>query len=210
MRELTERQRKLLEFIEAHLEEHGYPPSIREMAEAMGIHSTNGVNDHLKALERKGLIARDAGPKSRAITVMRPRRAGRRAEPPGIPVLGRVAAGLPLLAEENLEGHLQLERDVRAQQDGVFALRVRGDSMQGAGILDGDHVLVRPQATARPGEIVVALIDGEATVKTFRPSGQGLTLEAANPAFAPIVVRADEGRDVRLCGVVVGVLRLLK
>ncbi len=209
MRELTDRQRALLEFIERHVQEHGYPPSIREMADHMGIRSTNGVNDHLKALERKGLIARDAGPKSRAITVTRPRREGRRAEFPGIPVLGRVAAGLPLLAEENLEGHLRLERDLRAREDGLFALRVRGDSMVGLGILDGDHVIVRPQETARPGQIVVALIDGEATVKTFRPGRAGLTLEPANPAYPPIVVRPEEGREVRLCGVVVSVLRLL-
>ena len=211
MKELTLRQRQLLTFIEEHLREVGYPPTIREMADHMGIRSTNGVSDHLKALERKGYIAREKNAKSRALSLVavEPQLATARADESvvAIPVLGRVAAGLPVLSEENLEGTLPLGKDLLPDAEHLFALRVRGDSMTGRGILEDDTVLVRPQQTARAGQMVVAMIDGETTVKTFRQTAQTIRFEAANPDYAPIVVRRGDFKSTSILGVVVGVFR---
>lgn len=217
MKALTQRQQQLLTFIEDHLVDNGYPPSIREMAEHMGIRSTNGVNDHLKALERKGFLARKAGLKSRAIALTdrrsrvtssaRQARAQAAQGVVSIPLVGRVAAGTPILAEEHLEGQLKLDRDLVGSGAEMFALRVQGDSMRDAGILSGDTVFVRRQPSARAGQVVVAMIEGEATVKTFRPGRDRLVFEPANPDHEPIVVRRDEFRQTDLLGVVVGVYR---
>ncbi|MBN2495404.1 MAG: transcriptional repressor LexA [Deltaproteobacteria bacterium] len=209
MRELTRRQSELLEFIEDHLHAHGYPPSIREMAEHMGIRSTNGVNDHLKALERKGYVEREHGLKSRAIALRGRPQESRAAPSVSIPVLGRVAAGLPVLSEENLEGHIQIGRSLLPSGGPLFALRVRGESMRDKGILDGDTVIVKKQSRAEAGQIVVALIDGEATVKTYRPSKRSISFEPANPDFQPIVLRRSDFRAADILGVVAGVFRRL-
>jgi len=213
MKALTGRQQELLDFIQQHVAENGYPPSIREMAEHMGIRSTNGVNDHLKALERKGYLSRKAGLKSRAIAVTagatRPRRARPATNVVSIPLVGRVAAGTPILAEEQLEGHLQLDRDLVGGGAELFALHVEGDSMRDLGILSGDTVFVRRQATARAGQVVVAMIEGEATVKTFRPGRDRLVFEPANPEHEPIVVRRSDFKQTDLLGIVVGVYRRL-
>ncbi len=217
MKSLTKRQRQLLDFIEAHIAENGYPPSIREMAEHMGIRSTNGVNDHLKALERKGYLERKAGLKSRAIALThkgagnsppeRATRPGEVGQVVAIPLVGRVAAGTPILAEEHLEGQVQIDRDLVGRGAELFALRVQGDSMRDAGILSGDTVFVRQQPDARAGQVVVAMIEGEATVKTYRPGRDALTFEPANPDYEPIVVHRSEFRQADLLGVVVGVYR---
>ena len=217
MKALTKRQQQLLNFIEQHTAENGYPPSIREMAEHMGIRSTNGVNDHLKALERKGYLARKAGLKSRAIALTnkraRPARRGRAAQPRvpdtvvSIPLVGRVAAGTPILAEEHLEGQVHLDRDLVGSGAELFALRVQGDSMRDAGILSGDTVFVRRQPVARTGQVVVAMIEGEATVKTFRPGRDRVTFEPANPDHEPIVIRKADFQQTDLLGIVVGVYR---
>lgn len=212
MKELTERQRQLLAFIEDHLHTHGFPPSIREMADAMSIRSTNGVNDHLKALQRKGYISRGMGPKSRAISLLaRARTAGKASarEPVlAVPLLGRVAAGAPILAEENVEDTIHLGRSlVKAGQQKLFALRVRGDSMIAKGILDGDIILVKSQHSADSGQIVVALVDGEATVKTFRRGKNAIYLEPANPAMKPLVIEQHEFKPTSILGVVTGVFR---
>jgi len=190
MKQLTKRQQELLLFIEDYLKLHGFPPSIREMADHMGIRSTNGVNDHLKALERKGFISRLQGFKSRAITL-----ANREASSSvvdqsiiKIPVVGRVAAGVPVLSEENIESFISLDRSLLPDPKS-FALRVHGDSMIGKGIFDGDIVFVRPQQSADSGQIVVALIDDQATVKTFRFSRGVIRFEPENPAMDSIVVR---------------------
>jgi len=213
MKALTDRQEQLLNFIADHVESHGFPPSIREMADHMDIRSTNGVNDHLKALERKGYISRGSGLKSRAISLL--------VEPPGarkhqaqepvlaIPVLGRVAAGQPVLSEENYEETVHVGTSLLRGNQKMFALRVRGESMIEKGIFDGDIVFVRPQQTADNGQTVVALVDGEATVKTFRRSRNAITLEPANAEMEPIVIPREDFRPTHIVGVVTGVFRLL-
>jgi repressor LexA len=189
-------QRRVLSLIERALDERGYPPSLRELAAALGFSGTRAVEKHLAALERQGLLRRRPG--ARALELAR-RASGRR-----VPIVGRVAAGKPILAEENVEGHRVLDASA-ARGEGCFLLRVRGESMIGAGILDGDLVLVRPQADAEAGEVVVALLDGEATVKTLRKKKDGLTLEPANPAFAPLSIGPRDA--YALVGKVVGLLR---
>ncbi len=213
MKELTSRQRQLLAFIESYIADNGYPPAIREMAEHMGIRSTNGVNDHLKALERKGYLSRRPGLKSRALRLLE-RPATVEPERPAaatvaVPIVGLVAAGAPVLAEEHLEGQLELDRSLVGAGAEVFALRVQGESMIGRGILPDDIVFVRRQATAEPGQVVVALIDGEATVKTFRPAGDRIVFEPANPQWEPIEIHRSDFRQTDLLGVVTGVYRKL-
>jgi repressor LexA len=197
---LTSRQQRLLQVIEASLTARGYVPSLQEMAQAMGIASLQGVKGHLSALERKGYIRRFPG-RRRAIEVMH------RVLPleGGIPILGRVAAGRPLLAVENQEGVLSLGPALLGKGT-HFALRVQGDSMIEEGILEGDYVIVRQQATAEPGEIIVALLGEEATVKRLRQHGKQLVLEAANAAYAPIPLTPNSPAP-RILGTVVGVYR---
>jgi repressor LexA len=211
MQGLTKRQAQTLDFIRQSIEERGYPPTLREIGESMGIRSTNGVNDHLRALERKGYLSRE-DMKSRALRLV-----SREPEPPAgvddslldVQVLGRVAAGLPLLAEENVVDTVRIDRMlVRGGRD-VFGLRVQGDSMINAGILNGDYIFVRKQATAEPGEIVVALIGDEATVKYYHPEKDYVRFQPANDHMAPILVRASDFRPTMLLGVVVGVYRRL-
>ncbi|MBW1872348.1 MAG: transcriptional repressor LexA [Deltaproteobacteria bacterium] len=211
MKELTDRQRQLLSYIEDHLHAHGFPPSIREMADHMGIRSTNGVNDHLKALERKGYVSRERSLKSRAISVLASSFPGHRSiddEPlVSVPILGQVAAGVPVLSEENFEGNLPLGQSLLPRDHKVFALKVRGDSMIEKGILDGDTVIVHSQQTADSGQIVVAMVEGEATVKTFKSSSGAIRLEPANPAFKPIVIHPKDFKTTTILGVVTGVFR---
>jgi repressor LexA len=216
MQGLTKRQAQTLDFIRQSIEERGYPPTLREIGESMGIRSTNGVNDHLRALERKGYLSRE-DMKSRALRLV-----SRETEPPpasvgspgdenmlDVQVLGRVAAGLPLLAEENVIDTVRIDRMlVRGGRD-VFGLRVQGDSMINAGILNGDYIFVRKQASAEPGEIVVALIGDEATVKYYHPEKDYVRFQPANDQMAPILVRASDFRATMLLGVVVGVYRRL-
>jgi repressor LexA len=211
MQGLTKRQAQTLDFIRQSIEERGYPPTLREIGESMGIRSTNGVNDHLRALERKGYLRRE-DMKSRALRLV-----GR--EPEAVPgtddgmldvqVLGRVAAGLPLLAEENVIDTVKIDRMlVRGGRD-VFGLKVQGDSMIDAGILNGDYIFVRKQATAERGDVVVALFGDEATVKYYFPEKDYVRFQPANEQMAPILVRASDFRPTMLLGVVVGVYRRL-
>ncbi len=201
--DLTGRQRQVFEFITRSIDERGYPPTLREIGAHMRIRSTNGVNDHLKALERKGWITRE-DLKSRALrpvettTVL-----------VEVPLVGRVAAGQPLLAEENLEGTVKVDRFFIGQNREVFALRVHGDSMIEDGIHDGDFIFVRKQLTADKGDTVVAMIDGEATVKRYYPEGDVIRFQPANSNMSPILVRRRDFRSVNLIGVVVGVYRKL-
>jgi repressor LexA len=205
---LTDRQREILEFISQSISERGYPPTLREIGTHFGIRSTNGVNDHLRALEKKGYLQRE-DLKSRAL---RPVSAsGRPMEGPvdmvDIPLLGRVAAGVPLLAVENVEDTVRVDRFFIGQTREVFALRVKGDSMIEDGIFDGDYIFVRKQLQANRGDTVVAMIEGEATVKRYYPEGDHIRFQPANARMQPIVVRKREFKSVNLLGVVVGVYR---
>ena len=203
MRELTSRQREVLGFIETFTARHGVPPTVRELAERFRV-TPRAAFDHLRALERKGMLQRRAtvGRTSRALTL-----AATGGPYRSVPILGRIAAGSPLLAEENREGDLPLASSALPSggQD-VFALRVRGDSMIDAHICDGDLVLVRRQDSAQPNDIVVAMVDDEATVKRFLRDAHRIVLKPEHPTMAPIVVDPRE-RDVRILGKVVGLLR---
>jgi len=218
MQGLTDRQEQVLQYIRQSITERGYPPTLREIGAHMGIRSTNGVNDHLRALERKGYLTRE-DMKSRAL---RPRPleddppAGAgvandttKADPDiiDVPILGRIAAGQPLLAEENVLDTVRIERTMVRGGKEVFGLRVTGDSMIDAGILNGDYIFVRKQLTANRGEIVVALIGDEATVKYYFPEKDYVRFQPANAQMAPILVRAADFRATMLLGVVIGVYR---
>jgi repressor LexA len=201
MDDLTPRQRQVLDYINDHLERRGYPPTLREIAAHLGVRGTLGVSKHLAALERKGAIRKGAG-SSRALTV-----AGRGGQTEGLPIVGTVRAGAPQPAVEEIEEHFAV--DPAHRRGATFLLRVKGDSMTGAGILDGDLALIRPQPTAQNGEIVVALIDGEATLKRFFREADRIRLQPENPALEPIVVRPGAG-EVLLVGKVVGLFRALE
>lgn len=201
--EMTPRQRRILEFIRGRVREHGYPPTVREIGEAVGLTSSSSVHAQIANLQRKGLLRKDPA-KPRAIEV-----AGER---PGdavtVPLLGRIAAGAPVLAEEHIEEFLTVPASFAGDQE-HFALTVRGDSMVDAGILDGDIVVVRWQDSAKDGDIVVALLPGpaeeEATVKRFRHRDNQITLVPENPTLEPFEFPAEG----RILGVVVSVLRKL-
>lgn len=197
---ITDRQQEILRFIRETTAARGIPPTLREIGKQFGIASTNGVDKHLRALENAGVLSRERG-KSRGIAV-----AGSRMAVSTVPLLGRVAAGVPVLSPENREGDLAVDPSLFAlkPQQQIFALAVRGESMIEAHILDGDTVLVREQSTARNGEIVVALVDGEATVKRFFQEGGRIRLQPENRNMRPIVI---EQGDLRILGRVVGVLR---
>ena len=208
MQDLTPRQRQVLEFIDAEVRHRGYPPSVREIGEAVGLSSSSTVHAHLAALQDKGYLRRDPT-KPRAIEVSFEPGSGAASERRPVrhvPLVGDVAAGTGVLAAENIEESLPLPEDFTG--DGtLFMLRVRGDSMIEAGILDGDFVVVRQQETADNGDTVVAGIPGEeATVKTFLKKGGKITLRPANPAFEDMVFEAGE---VQVFGKVVTVLRRL-
>ncbi|TMA27523.1 MAG: transcriptional repressor LexA [Deltaproteobacteria bacterium] len=194
---LNERARQIHSFIQRFRREKGSAPTIREIGRQFGISSTNGVRYYLTLLEKAGYIRRTGG-------ISRGIGPSKDAGPAGIPVLGRVAAGQPILAEQNWSGSLELG-EMFGETEELFALQVRGDSMVGAGILQGDHVIVKKQETARPGEIVVALLNDEATVKYYRPRKDRVELVAANEKYAPIVV--DEDSEFRVLGIVRGVVR---
>jgi len=215
MQGLTQRQQMVLDYIRQSISDRGYPPTLREIGARMGIRSTNGVNDHLRALERKGYLTRE-DMKSRAL---RPTGLGVEGQPNVVPmapanddlvevqVLGRVAAGLPLFAEEHVIDTVRIDRGLLKGGREVFGLRVTGDSMIDAGILSGDYIFVRKQLTAQRGEIVVALIGDEATVKYFYPEKDYVRFQPANKTMAPILVRAMDFKPTMLLGVVVGVFR---
>jgi repressor LexA len=213
---LTQRQQMVLDFIRQSIQDRGYPPTLREIGARMGIRSTNGVNDHLRALERKGYLTRE-DMKSRAL---RPTNLGQQPLINGVaelvandvdlvevPILGRVAAGLPLLAEEHIVDTVRIDRTLVKGGREVFGLKVHGDSMIEAGILSGDYIFVKKQLTASRGEIVVALIGDEATVKYYFPEKDHVRFQPANKNMAPIYVRSGDFKPTMLLGIVVGVFR---
>ncbi len=212
MQGLTKRQEQTLAFIRHSIEQRGYPPTLREIGEHMGIKSTNGVNDHLRALERTGYLRRE-DMKSRALKLVEDGRS-RAAGPSSddlveVPVVGRVAAGAPLLAEENVVDSVRIDKMLVKGGKDVFGLKVAGDSMIEAGIFSGDYIFVRKQATADRGEIVVALIGDEATVKYYYPVRDYVRFQPANAQMAPILVRAADFKPTMLLGKVIGVFRKL-
>jgi repressor LexA len=216
---LSERQQEILCFLKAFITKNGYPPSVREIGEAVGLSSSSTVHSHLNALENKGFIRRDPS-SARALTVIDQDEGLPRAFAPTeprpseilprlprnvveLPLVGRVAAGSPILAEQNIEESLLLPTQIVGDTSS-FLLTVRGESMIEAGILDGDYVVVKEQPTAHNGEIVVALIDDEATVKTFYREPDRIRLQPENHSMEPIYVR-----DVTILGKVIALLRTL-
>ncbi|MGB8656653.1 MAG: transcriptional repressor LexA [Candidatus Zixiibacteriota bacterium] len=207
-KKLTPRQKEVLDFIRGMIENKGLPPTIREIGENFKIASTNGVRAILSALTKKGYIRRKPLV-SRGIELAKKTKLqfdfGRNGAYLAVPVLGRIAAGLPTLAVENVEGSIAVDRSFLPGGD-VFSLKVVGNSMKDSGILDGDYVLARAQSTADKGDIVVAVIGEEATVKTYVPQKNRVRLEPANPAFEPIIVE-HRNADFRIAGKVIGLLR---
>jgi repressor LexA len=225
MQKLTQRQKMVLEFIQTTIDTDGYPPTLREIGNFMGIRSTNGVNDHLRALERKGYLTR----KDMKSRTLRPTRATERMlKTPGmpapnmapivdrsfddlveIPILGNVAAGLLQEAIEQPSDHVRIDKMLVGPKHEVFGLRIRGESMIEAGIHDGDYVFVRKQLEATRGQIVIALVGDEATCKYFFPERDHIRLEPANSKMAPILIPKSDWRDTQLLGVVAGIYRKL-
>lgn len=212
---LTKRQSEILEFIQEYLDDHGYPPTVRDIGGAVGLTSSSTVHAHLANLEKAGAIRRDPT-KPRALEILGERagaaagatrraagRIGRAVSDAtsGLPLVGAVAAGGPIVAEQNIEDYIDVPR-VAGGDDADFVLSVRGDSMEKAGILDGDFVVVKSAQTARDGEIVVAMIENEATVKRFFNEGDHIRLQPENDAYEPI-----RTRDAAVVGSVVGVFR---
>ena len=207
--DLTKRQQEIFDFIKRYSSQHGYPPTVRDIGKAVGLTSSSTVHAHLANLEKLGLLRRDPS-KPRAIEMLD--RAARdvgsavqdvigRVVAPGLPLVGQVAAGQPILAEENIEEYVQVPQ-AAGGEDGEYVLRVRGDSMIDAGILEGDYVVVRPQDTAADGEIVVALVGEEATVKRFFRESDHVRLQPENRTMEPI-----RTKDVQVMGRVVGLFR---
>lgn len=203
--ELTKRQRQILDFVRAEIHRRGFPPSVREIGEAIGLSSSSTVHSHLAALETKGFIRRDPS-KPRALEVLDYRDTGRAVDyskVQAVPLVGSVAAGEPILAAENIESTVSLPEEI-CGADSTFILRVKGESMIDAGILDGDFVVVRQQPSAVNGEIVVAMIDDSATVKTFYREADRVRLQPENSIMEPIYTT-----DVTILGKVVALFRRL-
>ena len=214
MEDITDRQKEILTFIQRRTEECGFPPTIREIGEEMDIRSTNGVNDHLKALERKGFLTRGEQQSRSLVPTKRARMilglGSKKSDPTmlEIPLLGRVAAGAPLLAQENVEDTVRIDSFLLGGNGKeVFALRVKGNSMIDDGIHDGDFIFVKKAPNAASGEIVVALIEDEATVKRYFPEGDRIRFQPANKDMEPIYVAKSDFRQTMILGRVVGVYR---
>jgi repressor LexA len=195
---LTKRQQEIFDFVKKYVGEHGYPPTVRDIGKAIGLASSSTVHAHLANLERLGMLRRDPT-KPRAIEVLKDK-AREVVAPTGLPVVGQVAAGQPILADENIEEYVPVP-GIAGGDDGEFVLRVKGDSMKDAGILEGDFVIVRRQETATDGDIVVALVGEEATVKRFFRENDHVRLQPENEALEPIRTREAQvlGRVVGLC-----------
>jgi len=210
MEKMSEKQKNIYRYIVDYIETNNYPPSVREIGEAAGLSSTSTVHGYLQRLEKRGLIKRDES-KSRAISIVnnidhsmtQDSKKEIDDDMVSIPVVGEVTAGVPILAHENIEEYLTLPRSI-ATHDDSFVLNVRGESMINAGILDGDKIIVRKQNWAQNGDIVVALIEDEATVKTFYFDDDHIRLQPENDAYEPIRVR-----EVNILGKVIGVFRIL-
>jgi repressor LexA len=200
--DLTKRQQEIFDYIKTYSARFGYPPTVRDIGKAVGLASSSTVHAHLSNLEKIGLLRRDPS-KPRAIELLDRAVDNVKAivRPAGLPLVGQVAAGQPVLAEENIEDYVEVP-DAAGGDQGEYVLRVRGDSMKNAGILEDDFVVVRPQSSAQDTDIVVALVGEEATVKRFFRESDHIRLQPENEALQPI-----RSKDVRVLGKVVGVLR---
>lgn len=226
MQKLTDRQRAVLAYISSSIEDRGYPPTLREIGNHLGIRSTNGVNDHIRALERKGYLTRE-DMKSRTLRLVRRETSSEESgadsgeaerekhlealDLVSIPVVGRVAAGALAEAIETPEDRVYVDRMLLGKRDArdVFGLRIVGDSMIEAGIHDGDFVFVRKQATAERGSIIIALVGDEATCKYYFPERDHIRLQPANSSMAPILIPKSDFRSTSILGTVVGIYRQL-
>lgn len=197
---ITEKQKEILEYIKAQILQRGFPPAVREICEAVNLKSTSSVHSHLETLERNGFIRRDPT-KPRAIEILDDTFNLTRREMVNVPIIGQVAAGSPLLAQENIENYFTIPMEFMPNND-TFMLTVKGESMVNAGILDGDYVLVEKCNTAHNGDMVVALIDDSATVKTFYKEEGIFRLQPENDTMDPIIVS-----EVEILGKVIGVFR---
>lgn len=204
-KDLTKRQQEIFDFIKKYSAKYGYPPTVRDIGKAVGLASSSTVHAHLANLEKVGLLRRDPS-KPRAIELLDRAVEGAKSlvRPNGLPLVGSVAAGQPILAEENVEDYVQVP-ELAGGEEGEYVLRVRGDSMINAGILEGDFVVVQPTESARDSEIVVALLGEEATVKRFFRESDHIRLQPENDAMEPI-----RSREVRVLGRVVGVFRQVR
>ena len=208
LEDLAPRQREVLEYIAAYMDNQGMSPSLREVGDALGIKSTNGVADHIKALVRKGYLERSGSGKARALR-MTVKATGnvQSSNSISIPIIGKVAAGLPILATENYEGSLHVDASLVPTGSPIFALCVSGESMIEDGILDGDYLFVKQQSDARNGETVVAMVEDEATVKRFYRENNAIRLQPANSNMEPIMVTPE--MPISILGTVVGLYRQL-
>jgi repressor LexA len=197
---LTKRQQEIFDFIKRYAGKYGYPPTVREIGKAVGLASSSTVHAHLENLEKYGVLRRNPA-KPRAIEVMIDRAKRAMGSDGALPLVGQVAAGQPVLAEENIEEYVTVP-EIAGGDEGEYVLRVSGESMRDAGILEGDYVVVRPQDSAQDGDIVVALLGEDATVKRFFKESDHVRLQPENPAMQPIL-----SAEVRVLGRVVGVFR---
>ena len=202
---ITDKQAQVLKYIEEQILRKGYPPSVREICEAVHLKSTSSVHAHLNSLEANGYIRRN-GSNSRSIEILDDSFQMARTEIVPVPIVGRIAAGEPILAEQNIESYFSVPSEyMPPTANDVFGLEVRGDSMINAGIFDGDLIFARQQKTAERGEIIVAQIDNEATVKYYHPLADHVELRPANPRYRPIIVKND--KDFTIAGKLIGVMR---
>ena len=203
--ELTAEQQRVVSYILKYRSENGFPPTVREIAASLGYRSPNNVRQHLRLIEQKGFLRLLPG-KARGIEITSALTAAEEYgdEQQGVPLIGSVAAGTPITAIENVEGYVTLDRSI-FRGEGLFALRIKGDSMTGMGILNDDIVVVRKKSQAEPGEVVVVVIDGDATLKRFVKEGGAIKLRAENPAYRDIVL--DPGSSIQVAGKLVGVIR---
>ncbi len=200
MRDLTERQREVLDFIKESQTKRGISPTMREIMKYFGFKAIGTVQDHLAALIRKGFIKHSSLARSIELLVIR------KPQIINAPILGTISAGKPLLALENIEGHLSIDKDWTGSKE-VFALKVKGESMIGAGIFPLDYAIVRQQNIAQNGEIVAVLIDDEATLKRFYKNKNRIILKSENPKIKPIVLKKGEAKEIDIIGKVIGVYR---
>lgn len=198
----TDKQQEILDFIKKEISIKGYPPSVREICSAVGLKSTSTVHGHLERLEKKGLIRRDPT-KPRAIEILDDSYCQK--ELINVPIVGSVAAGMPILAVENIEDRFPLPADFFPKSSNMFMLEVKGDSMIGCGIYNGDYLIIEQQSTAKDGDIIVALVDDSATVKRFYKEKDCIRLQPENPTMEPIIVK-----DCKILGKAIGLFRKMK